>query len=113
AICSAFVSVFFLTDTPKYLFTPQGLAVVFAMLASYGLSRTLVPILIDVLVAREYEQRHPDAARKDEKPPEEKPRFPRLSAAFARIRARLPGRKQGDGPGFFGRLHERFERGFA
>ena len=50
AICSAFVSVLFLTDTPKFLFTPQALAVVFAMLTSYLLSRTLVPILIDVLV---------------------------------------------------------------
>jgi multidrug efflux pump subunit AcrB len=51
SICCAFVSVAFLTDAPKYLFTPQALAVVFAMLASYVLSRTLVPIMIDVLVA--------------------------------------------------------------
>lgn len=50
AICSAFISVVFLTDAAKYLFTPQALAVVFAMLASYVISRTLVPILIDVLV---------------------------------------------------------------
>jgi multidrug efflux pump subunit AcrB len=49
-ICSAFISVLFLTDAAKFLFTPQALAVVFAMLASYVLSRTLVPILIDVLV---------------------------------------------------------------
>ena len=53
AICAAFVSVLFLTDAAKYIFTPQALAVVFAMLASYGLSRTLVPILVDVLVAGE------------------------------------------------------------
>ncbi|KQO54432.1 RND transporter [Methylobacterium sp. Leaf86] len=58
SICAAFVSVFALTDTPKYLFTPQALAVVFAMLTSYVLSRTLVPVLIDVLVAREYEEHH-------------------------------------------------------
>lgn len=58
SICAAFVSVFALTDTPKYLFTPQALAVVFAMLTSYVLSRTLVPVLIDVLVAREYAERH-------------------------------------------------------
>ncbi|GJD50082.1 Swarming motility protein SwrC [Methylobacterium crusticola] len=58
SICSAFVSVFFLTDTPRYLFTPQAMAVVFAMLTSYLLSRTLVPILIDVLVAREYAAHH-------------------------------------------------------
>ena len=57
AICSAFVSVLFLTDTPKYLFTPQAYAVVFAMLTSYLLSRTLVPILIDVLVEKEFFQR--------------------------------------------------------
>ena len=57
AICTAFVSVLFLTDTPKYLFTPQAYAVVFAMLASYVLSRTVVPILIDILVAKEFDQR--------------------------------------------------------
>ena len=53
SICCAFVSVTFLTDAPKYLFTPQALAVVFGMLASYVLSRTLVPILIDVLIKNE------------------------------------------------------------
>jgi multidrug efflux pump subunit AcrB len=53
SICCAFVSVTFLTDAPKFLFTPQALAVVFGMLASYVLSRTLVPILIDVLVKNE------------------------------------------------------------
>ncbi|AWN34350.1 efflux RND transporter permease subunit [Methylobacterium radiodurans] len=58
SICAAFTSVFALTDTPRYLFTPQALAVVFAMLTSYLLSRTLVPVLIDVLVAREYAQHH-------------------------------------------------------
>ncbi|GJE58593.1 efflux RND transporter permease subunit [Methylobacterium trifolii] len=63
SICAAFVSVFALTDTPKYLFTPQALAVVFAMLTSYLLSRTLVPVLIDVLVAREYAERHGDGAK--------------------------------------------------
>ena len=57
AICSAFVSVLFLTDTPKFLFTPQAYAVVFAMLTSYVLSRTIVPILIDILVEREFDQR--------------------------------------------------------
>jgi len=66
SICCAFVSVLFLTDAPKYVFTPQALAVVFAMLASYLLSRTLVPILIDVLVQGEYRQRREkkDTARK-------------------------------------------------
>jgi multidrug efflux pump subunit AcrB len=57
-ICCAFISVAFLTDAAKYLFTPQALAVVFAMLASYVLSRTLVPILIDVLVKTEHARKH-------------------------------------------------------
>jgi CzcA family heavy metal efflux pump len=45
AICIVFVPVVFLTGIAKYLFTPLGMAVVFAMLASYLLSRTLVPTL--------------------------------------------------------------------
>ncbi len=56
AICSAFVSVLFLTGAAKFIFTPQALAVVFAMLASYLLSRTLVPILVDVLCAVEHKE---------------------------------------------------------
>ena len=44
AISCVFTSVVFLEGPAKYLFTPLGLAVVFAMLASYGLSRTLTPI---------------------------------------------------------------------
>ena len=79
SICCAFVSVLFLTDAAKFIFEPQALAVVFAMLASYGLSRTLVPVLIDVLVKSEHERKHAD--------------------------------NQGP-PGFFGRIHARFERGF-
>src|SRR6266481_1332509 len=46
AISCVFTSVVFLDGPAKYLFTPLGLAVVFAMLASYGLSRTLTPITI-------------------------------------------------------------------
>jgi multidrug efflux pump subunit AcrB len=45
-----FTSVIFLERPAKYLFTPLGLAVVFAMLASYGLSRTVTPITIGQLL---------------------------------------------------------------
>jgi multidrug efflux pump subunit AcrB len=55
AICVVFVSVFFLQGAAKYLFTPLAMAVVFAMLASYGISRTLTPIIIRLLLRREYE----------------------------------------------------------
>ena len=47
-----FVSVFFLQGAARYLFTPLAMAVVFAMLASYCLSRTLTPIMIGLLTAR-------------------------------------------------------------
>ena len=54
AISCVFVSVIFLQGPAKYLFTPLGLAVVFAMLASYGLSRTLTPIMIGLLLKGEH-----------------------------------------------------------
>src|ERR1700748_498176 len=53
-ICIVFVSVVFLTGPAKFLFTPMALAVVFAMLASYLLSRTLVPVLVRFLLGAEH-----------------------------------------------------------
>ena len=53
-ICIVFVSVVFLTGPAKYLFTPMALAVVFAMLASYVLSRTLVPVLVNYMLRSEH-----------------------------------------------------------
>jgi multidrug efflux pump subunit AcrB len=57
AICCVFISVFFLQGASKYLFTPLAMAVVFAMLASYAISRTLTPIIIRLLLRgeRDYE----------------------------------------------------------
>ena len=55
AICCVFVSVFFLQGAARYLFTPLAMAVVFAMLASYGISRTLTPIIIRLLLRKEHE----------------------------------------------------------
>lgn len=52
-ICIVFVSVLFLTGPAKYLFTPMALAVVFAMASSYFLSRTLVPLMVNFLLAQE------------------------------------------------------------
>jgi CzcA family heavy metal efflux pump len=45
-ICIVFVPMFFLTGVAKFLFVPLAEAVVFAMLASYLLSRTLVPTMV-------------------------------------------------------------------
>ncbi len=50
AICIVFIPMFFLTGVARYLFVPMAEAVVFAMLASYILSRTLVPTLAKYLL---------------------------------------------------------------
>ena len=54
AICCVFVSLFFLQGAARYLFTPLAMAVVFAMLASYAISRTLTPIIIRLLLRGEH-----------------------------------------------------------
>jgi multidrug efflux pump subunit AcrB len=54
AISCVFTSVVFLEGPAKFLFTPLGLAVVFAMLASYALSRTLTPVVIGLLLKGEH-----------------------------------------------------------
>src|SRR5579862_7737245 len=46
SICIVFVPMFFLAGVARYLFVPLAEAVVFAMLASYFLSRTLIPTMV-------------------------------------------------------------------
>ncbi len=53
AICIVFVSVVFLEGPPRYLFVPFALAVVFAVFASYLLSRTLVPVMVEFFLRAE------------------------------------------------------------
>jgi multidrug efflux pump subunit AcrB len=53
SICIVFVPVILLTGTARFLFTPLAMAVVFAMLASYLLSRTLVPTMMAFLLESE------------------------------------------------------------
>ncbi len=55
AICIVFVPVVFLSGAARSLFIPLGMAVVFAMMASYFLSRTLVPTMVKFLLAKEVE----------------------------------------------------------
>jgi multidrug efflux pump subunit AcrB len=81
AISCVFTSVVFLDGPAKYLFTPLGLAVVFAMLASYGLSRTLTPITIGLLLKSEKRHHADDGAPVGV--------FSRMSAAFERGFERL------------------------
>jgi multidrug efflux pump subunit AcrB len=57
-ICIVFVPMFFLTGVARYLFVPMAEAVVFAMLASYVLSRTLVPTMAKYLLHAHEESHH-------------------------------------------------------
>ncbi|RQS60256.1 efflux RND transporter permease subunit [Burkholderia sp. Bp8986] len=81
-ICIVFVPMFFLTGVARFLFVPLAEAVVFAMLASYVLSRTLVPTLAMLLFRPQQATSGPDHATS---------RFARLhhafNAAFERLRA--------------------------
>jgi CzcA family heavy metal efflux pump len=57
SICIVFVPILFLGGVGGYLFAPLALSVVFAMLASYFLSRTLVPTMVLFLLAAEERQK--------------------------------------------------------
>jgi multidrug efflux pump subunit AcrB len=63
-ICIVFVPMFFLSGVARFLFVPLAEAVVFAMIASYLLSRTLVPTLVMLLMRATHGDGRPeDAAR--------------------------------------------------
>jgi CzcA family heavy metal efflux pump len=84
-ICIVFVPVVFITGAAKSLFVPLAMAVVFAMMTSYFLSRTLVPTMMRYLLAKEVEQH----ARGHHEAP--KTRVARFFAAFERGFARMRG----------------------
>jgi len=76
AISIVFVPVIFLVGPAKYLFTPMALAVVFAILSSYVLSRTLVPVLVKYLLKNQSHRQASEA--------EVRNWFIRLQTGFAR-----------------------------
>jgi multidrug efflux pump subunit AcrB len=80
-ICIVFVPMFFLTGVAKYLFVPLAEAVVFAMLASYVLSRTLVPTLAMLLMG------HAHKPKPGQKPNPFMRIYHRFDAGFERMRA--------------------------
>jgi len=75
AICIVFVPMFFLAGVAKYLFVPLAEAVVFAMLASYFLSRTIVPTMAKYLL-KGHEHDRVDQAKNSRNP------FVRFQIAF-------------------------------
>jgi multidrug efflux pump subunit AcrB len=65
-ICIVFVPMFFLEGVARFLFVPMALAVMFAMVCSFVLSRTLVPTMASYLLK-------PHAGQGHEKPPSRNP----------------------------------------
>ena len=84
AICIVFVPMFLLSGVARYLFVPLAEAVVFAMLASYLLSRTVVPTMAKYLL-----KEHDDAesAQKTRQPQSIHPLSARLRNATSNISA--------------------------
>jgi len=67
SICIVFVPMFFLSGVAKYLFVPLAEAVVFAMLASYLLSRTVVPTMAKYLL-REHDESEIEGKKRSRNP---------------------------------------------
>ena len=61
SICIVFVPIFMLGGIAYYLFSPLAMAVVFAMLASYFLSRTVVPTMANFLLRYEHHEQEKTA----------------------------------------------------
>jgi CzcA family heavy metal efflux pump len=68
SICIVFVPMFFLTGVPKFLFVPLAEAVIFAMLASYLLSRTLVPTMARYLLVEQTEDERKERTEQSRNP---------------------------------------------
>jgi multidrug efflux pump subunit AcrB len=62
-ICIVFVPIFFLSGTARFLFQPLAMAVIFAMLASYLLSRTVVPTMVRFLLREHLDEIDTSLAR--------------------------------------------------
>jgi multidrug efflux pump subunit AcrB len=89
-ICIVFIPMFLLSGVARFLFIPLAESVVFAVMASYVLSRTLVPTLaMYLLKAKPHDQG--DGGKKE---PQQN------------------GEDPGVKPGFFGQIHHKFEAGF-
>src|SRR5450631_2755433 len=93
-ICIVFVPMFFLSGVARYLFAPLAEAVVFAMLASYLLSRTLVPTLVMLMMDRAPAQSAEPSSRLQRVYRAFDARFERVRAAYRIILAAVLGRRR-------------------
>src|SRR6266849_3324977 len=87
SICIVFLPIFLLSGVAKFLFVPLGEAVVFAMLASYMLSRTVVPTMAKCLLrGHEHDAEHTKPSRNP---------FVRMQLRFEKAFERLRDRYHG------------------
>src|SRR5262249_18811227 len=63
SICLVFVPIFLMQGVGKFLFSPMAIAVIFALLASYFLSRTLVPCMYLLMMQREFDEVSPPLSK--------------------------------------------------
>ena len=113
SICIVFVPVFLLIEPSRSLFVPLGLAVVLAMMASYGLSRTVVPLMSKSLLGAEHKQAslgaggeaHPSSVFPDAPPASSEPH----PAAPSEERSPIAYKKSTN---IFSAIHETIEFGF-
>src|SRR5947208_1489628 len=108
-ICIVFVPIFFFSGTARFLFQPLAMAVIFAMLASYFLSRTVVPTMVRFLLRGHLDEIDTSLAHSVEDPDgsEEK--------SDNRARQEQTGRRRsvaGKIFDFLGKIHEKFNHGF-
>jgi multidrug efflux pump subunit AcrB len=100
-ICIVFVPMFFLSGVARYLFVPLAEAVVFAMIASYFLSRTLVPTLVMLMMGgHSVDDGAPGPLRRVYLAFDGQ--FERLRRGYAVLLSSLLARKRGFGVAFLG-----------
>jgi multidrug efflux pump subunit AcrB len=115
SICIVFVPIFFLSGTAKYLFQPLATAVIFAMLASYLLSRTVVPTMVKFLMRGHMEEIDTSLARtleNDRARPPGAPESEHDREGNRKAPGNVPASPIKRVLGFFSGIHERFNRGF-
>src|SRR6266853_2017453 len=91
SICIVFAPMFLLSGVARYLFVPLAEAVVFAMLASYLLSRTIVPTMAKYLLRGDKKEANASAASRNPLVRFQK----RFEAAFERFRVAYRGLLEG------------------
>jgi len=112
-ICIVFVPIFFLSGTARFLFQPLAMAVIFAMLASYLLSRTVVPTMVRFLLREHLDEIDTSLAHGLDEPDgsEEKIENPHREERTKRSRS-APQGAFGQIFGFLAKIHEHFNLGF-